>query len=153
MRHEGVIDQKGNTDTSFLARIPADVPFTFQTLDRNGMVLNMVQTWHQVRPGEGRYDCGGCHAHTKDPLDFHTTGAGQPNFQPTDLALQTPLLRLTQRNGNPTTVTQNVPQVTIEYFRDIRPILNQRCSGCHTNNTTDGKLNLIVEKTIPIIRM
>ena len=26
-------------------------------------VLNMAQTWHQVRPGEVRTNCGGCHAH------------------------------------------------------------------------------------------
>src|SRR6185436_8193532 len=46
-------------DTSFLARIPADTAVTFQTLDRRGLVLNMAQTWHQVRPGEARYDGGG----------------------------------------------------------------------------------------------
>ena len=32
---------------------------------RNGLVLNMAQTWHQVRPGEVRTDCGGCHAHSQ----------------------------------------------------------------------------------------
>src|SRR5438876_7072547 len=31
-------DSDGNPDTSFLAKIPADVGFTFQTLDRRGMV-------------------------------------------------------------------------------------------------------------------
>ncbi len=41
--------------------------FTFQTLDKNGMVLNMAQTWHQLRPGEIRNDCGGCHAHSQKP--------------------------------------------------------------------------------------
>src|SRR5262249_51853282 len=34
-------DPDGNPDTSFLAKIPADVAFTFQTLDKRGMVLNM----------------------------------------------------------------------------------------------------------------
>src|SRR5947208_10592725 len=46
------IDPDGNPDTSFLAKIPADVAFTFQTIDKNGMVLNKEQTWHQVRPRE-----------------------------------------------------------------------------------------------------
>ena len=45
------LDPDGNPDTSFLAKIPADVAFTFQTLDKDGMVLNMAQTWHQLRPG------------------------------------------------------------------------------------------------------
>ena len=48
-------------------RFPADTAFTFQTLDKHGMVLNMAQTWHQVRPGEIRNDCGGCHAHSQKP--------------------------------------------------------------------------------------
>src|SRR5205823_6155676 len=41
-RPEQAIDPDGNPDTSFLARIPADVAFTFQTLDKHGMVLNMA---------------------------------------------------------------------------------------------------------------
>ncbi len=45
------LDPDGNPDTSFLAKIPADTAFTFQTLDKDGMVLNMAQTWHQLRPG------------------------------------------------------------------------------------------------------
>src|SRR5262249_33541150 len=47
--HKQPLDPDGNPDTSFLAKIPADHSFTFQTLDKNGMVLNMAQTWHQVR--------------------------------------------------------------------------------------------------------
>src|SRR4029077_16884682 len=31
-------DPDGNPDTSFLAKIPADTAFTFQTLDKDGMV-------------------------------------------------------------------------------------------------------------------
>ncbi len=60
-----LLDPDGNPDTSFLAKIPADTPFTFQTLDKRGMVLNMAQTWHQLRPGEVRTNCGGCHAHSQ----------------------------------------------------------------------------------------
>ena len=47
---KAIKDVDGNPDTSFPAKIPADVPFTFQTIDKNGLVLNMSQTWHQVRP-------------------------------------------------------------------------------------------------------
>ena len=64
------LDPDGNPDTSFLAKVPADVAFTFQTLDRHGMVLSMAQTWHQVRPGEVRNNCGGCHAHSQEPTPF-----------------------------------------------------------------------------------
>ena len=149
VRHENAPhDATGNVDTSFLAKIPADTPFTFQTLDRNGMVLNMAQTWHQVRPGEARYDCGGCHAHSKTPLNFYTTVAGQPGFVPTDLALHSQMLQITQLNGSPGVVVSTTVPQTVEYFRDVAPILAQRCSGCHLNDTTDGKLNLHDSTTI-----
>src|SRR6185503_2406345 len=75
------LDPDGNPDTSFLARIPADVAWTFQTLDNNGMVLNMAQTWHQLRPGEVRTDCGGCHAHSQKPTLFKDTGAARDDYK------------------------------------------------------------------------
>lgn len=132
VRKEGVIDAQGNVDTSFLARIPADLPFTFQTLDRNGLVLNMAQTWHQVRPGEVRTDCGGCHAHSKPALDFRTTAASQGNYQVRDLALTTPLLAV---DGSPApgVATSNAHAVAVEYLRDIKPIFQSRCASCHTS--------------------
>jgi hypothetical protein len=82
------LDPDGNPDTSFLARIPADVPFTFQTLDSRGMVLNMAQTWHQLRPGEARTNCGGCHAHSQRPTDFEATAAARPDHALWDLVTQ-----------------------------------------------------------------
>ena len=86
------LDPDGNPDTSFLAKIPADIAWTFQTLDRNGMVLNMAQTWHQVRPGEIRNDCGGCHAHSQKPTRFEDTAAARPDYAVFDLTRGTPLL-------------------------------------------------------------
>src|SRR3712207_9164126 len=82
----------GNPDTSFLAKIPADVGFTFQTLDKRGMVLNMAQTWHQVRPGEVRTNCDGCHAHSQEPTPFEKTLASDPDYKLFVLTSQTPLL-------------------------------------------------------------
>src|SRR5205814_1232129 len=85
-------DPDGNPDTSFLAKIPADTAFTFQTLDKDGMVLNMAQTWHQLRPGEIRTDCGGCHAHSQKPTPFDQTAAAKPDYAVWDLVNTTPLL-------------------------------------------------------------
>src|SRR5439155_11002680 len=85
-------DPDGNPDTSFLAKIPADIAWTFQTLDKDGMVLNMAQTWHQLRPGEVRNDCGGCHAHSQRPTLFKDTAAGKPGHAVFDAVSHTPLL-------------------------------------------------------------
>jgi hypothetical protein len=87
-------DGDGNPDTSFKARIPTDTAFTFQTLDRNGMVLNMAQTWHQARPGEVHVNCGGCHAHANRATDIATTAAGKSDYPVWDLIDKLPLLRM-----------------------------------------------------------
>jgi Hydrazine synthase alpha subunit middle domain len=107
-------DVDGNPDTSFLAKIPADVPFTFQTVDKNGLALNMSQTWHQLRPGEVRNDCGGCHAHSQVATEFKTTAAANPNYKVADLTHTPP------------------SSMDVEYYRDIKPILNRSCVQCHS---------------------
>ena len=139
-----VLDPEGNPDTSFLAKIPADTPFTFQTLDRNGMVLNMAQTWHQVRPGEMRADCGGCHAHSQLPLDFATTAAADAGYQVADLAQETPLLTR-DGGGQPTLNVVAAPVVDVEFLRDIRPILERSCVSCHTQSDPTPPGNLVLD--------
>jgi hypothetical protein len=147
------IDPDSNPDTSFLAKIPADTPFTFQTLDRNGMVLNMAQTWHQLRPGEIRTNCGGCHAHSQKPTDFSLTRAAQPDYKIWDLVNRTPLLvdklrdqserRWDDKNETGLHFDKSVKNV--EYFRDIQPILKRSCVTCHTGKNgrePAGNLNL-----------
>src|SRR6185436_17675683 len=136
-----VLDPEGNPDTSFLARIPADTPFTFQTLDRNGLVLNMAQTWHQVRPGEMRADCGGCHAHSQAPLDFALTAAARPDYPVVDLSRTTPLVTH-DGDGVPTLRTVNAGTVDVEFYRDVRPLLARSCVPCHAGATPPGNLAL-----------
>ena len=136
-----ILDPEGNPDTSFLAKIPADTPFTFQTLDRHGVVLNAAQTWHQVRPGEVRTDCGGCHAHSQQPLDFERTAAARPDYQVWDLVHQTPLVTRTADGKNGLKVVE-APVVNVEFLRDIRPILDRSCVSCHGGSAPAGNLRL-----------
>lgn len=97
------------TDGSWWAKILADQPFTLQLLDSERRLLTTAQTWHQVRPGEVRVDCGGCHAHSKTPVVFEGTLASKA--APVDL---TP-----------------VPAHDVEYNRDIEPIIQAKCITCH----------------------
>lgn len=99
---EPILDSQGNPDTSFVARVPADVPFTFQLIDDKGRSLTTSQTWHQVRPGEVRTDCRGCHDHTQPGPVFAESAAGQPGFPIADLI--------------------GVEPRTREWSRDIAPI-------------------------------
>ena len=151
-------DPDGNPDTSFLARIPADTAFTFQTLDRDGMVLNMAQTWHQVRPGEIRNNCGGCHAHSQKPTPFEKTAAARPDYVPFDLTGRTPLLtpkahdqsgkKWDEKGATGLRYVEGVKNV--EYFRDVQPILNRSCAACHTEKHGPPAGNLVLDDDRPV---
>lgn len=152
-------DPDRNPDTSFLAKIPADVGFTFQTLDKRGMVLNMAQTWHQVRPGEVRNDCGGCHAHSQKPTDFKLTAAAKPEYEIFDLTAKTPLLTAKaadeskkQFDAKSETGLKYASGVkNVEYFRDVKPILDRSCAACHTlKGDAPAKLVLDDDRTINV---
>jgi len=137
-------DPDGNPDTSFLARIPADVAWTFQTLDKDGMVLNMAQTWHQVRPGEVRTNCGGCHAHSQQPTRFEDTLASKPDYKVFDLTKSAPLITSKKNDesgkqwdvNDETGVRFAAGVLNVEFHRDIKPILARSCATCHS-----GKLD------------
>jgi hypothetical protein len=148
------LDPDKNPDTSFLAKIPADVGFTFQTLDKRGMVLNSAQTWHQLRPGEIRNDCGGCHAHSQQPTDFKLTLAAKPDYKVWDLVNTTPILTekatdesKTKWDADDTSGLRFAKSgpLNVEYWRDIKPILARSCASCHTaknDKEPAGNLNL-----------
>jgi hypothetical protein len=111
LRKPGVTDAAGDPDTSFLARVPADTSFTFQVIGADGLALTTAQTWHQVRPGETRTDCRGCHAHHEPGIEFAGTAASLPDYPIADLARSKPW--------------------TVEYRRDVLPIFAAKCQSCH----------------------
>lgn len=139
------LDPDNNPDTSFLAKIPANQSFTFQTIDKHGMLLNYAQTWHQLRPGEIRNDCGGCHAHSQQPTPFEKTMASRKDYKVFDLTREVPLVTSKaadqskrQWDEKDETGLRYVKGVLdVEYFRDIRPILDRSCVACHTGG--DGR--------------
>jgi len=147
------LDPDGNPDTSFLARIAADVPFTFQTLDKHGLVLNMSQTWHQLRPGEVRHDCGGCHAHSQKPTQFRDTFAAREEYEVFDLAKQTPLVTSKSSDeskrrwdaADETGLQYRAGALSVEYQRDIRPIFQRSCVACHTKESEAPAGNLVLD--------
>jgi len=156
---EQPLDPDGNPDTSFLAKIPADIAWTFQTLDKNGMVLNMSQTWHQLRPGEIRTNCGGCHAHSQQPTPFEATAAAKPDYRLWDLTKKTPLL--SSRKEDQSSQQWDKDNVTglhleegvknVEFYRDIKPILDRSCVACHTQKAQEPPGNLVLDDDQPVV--
>ena len=148
-----VIDPDGNPDTSFLAKIPADTAFTFQTLDKTGMVLNMAQNWHQVRPGEIRNNCGGCHSHSQKPTLFEKTAAANKDYPIFDLTKKTPLLTSKAKDEsskvwdtkNETGLRYEEGIKNVEYFRHIKPLLDRSCISCHTQKVDAPPAKLVLD--------
>lgn len=147
------VDPDGNPDTSFLVKMPADTAFTFQTLDKNGMVLNMAQTWHQVRPGEVRNNCGGCHAHSQQPTPFEKTAAARADYSIFDLTQKTPLLtaRANDASGkqwdtaSETGLRFATAVHNVEFFRHIKPLLDRSCVACHSQTVKDPPAKLVLD--------
>src|SRR4029077_11063922 len=111
-----------------------------QTINRDGMVLNMAQTWHQLRPGEIRNDCGGCHAHSQKPTLFKDTLAARDDYPLFDLTTTTPLLTAKSNDqskkqwdkDNETGLRFEKGIKNVDYPRDIKPIFNRSCVACHS---------------------
>jgi len=152
-------DPDGNPDTSFLAKIPADVAFTFQTIDKNGMLLNMAQTWHQLRPGEVRHDCGGCHAHSQQPTLFKDTVAARTDYKVFDLTEQTPLITSQQQDQSQqrwdskqeTGLRYVEGPHDVEYFRDIQPLFKRSCVACHSKSSEKPAAGLVLDDDDQVI--
>jgi len=144
-----ISDGQGNPDTSWLAKIPADTPVFIQAIDDKGMTLTSELTWRALKPGEKRADCGGCHAHSVEPLDFATTEAG--NRKPIVNVAGVNSADPEVKDGVWDLTLNKIPLLTnsgvtfkpgysygVEFKRDIVPILNARCVSCHTAGQPAG---------------
>src|SRR5262245_4204063 len=117
------------------------------------MVLNMAQTWHQVRPGEVRNNCGGCHAHSQQPTEFKLTAAAKPDYALFDLTKQTPLLTSKPKDESKQKWDKNDELglrfdkgvLNVEYHRDIKPILQRSCVACHTQKAEKPAGGLVLD--------
>ena len=144
LTHGATTDAQGNPDTSWIAKIPAETPHFLQALDINGMTLNSELTWRSLKAGEKRVDCGGCHVHSTPELDIATTQAGQgvaiagvTGLLDSDFRIANGLWNLTTgsipvltANGTEF-INQNV--LSVEFKRDVYPVLQADCSSCHNN--------------------
>lgn len=154
LSHKDKIDPQGNPDSSWLAKIPAEIPFLIQGIDKQGMTLISELTWRALKPGEKRADCGGCHAHSIEPLKFEDSAAGKQlpliniaNLKNDNPMIQNGLWDLTQNimpllsnTGEVELVKSNV--FGVEFAQDIQPLLNRECISCHTKSGSATSLVL-----------
>lgn len=154
LTHKNKKDPLGQPDSSWLAKIPAETPFLIQGIDKKGMTLISELTWRALKPGEKRADCGGCHAHSIEAVNFDDTAAGKqmPIENVNGLSNNDPKIAMGMwdltRNQIP--LLDNDGKVTfiegshfgVEFKRDIQPLINRECVSCHNKNASAPKPNL-----------
>jgi Tol biopolymer transport system component len=96
-------------DGSFNIEVPPNIPIELQLIDEDGVAVRSC-SWIWVRNNETR-GCIGCH---EDPE-------------------RTPENRFVQAVAKPSIVLTLPPEKrrSVEYRRDIAPILSKRCAECH----------------------
>lgn len=108
-------------DGSAYMEVPANRALFFVALDKNNESVKRMQSFLTVMPGE-TLSCVGCHEErTQTPLNTAATN--------------TPLALL--RKPSEIEKIPDIPDV-FDFPRDIQPILDRHCVGCHDYETHDG---------------
>ncbi len=105
-------------DGSACFRVPAKTPISLQPLDKEGKALQLMRSWLTVMPGETR-SCIGC----------HEDNAGVPTHEfRQSLAGLKPPKEITSWYG---------PTRGFSFTREVQPVLDKYCVGCHDGSPTD----------------
>jgi formylglycine-generating enzyme required for sulfatase activity len=110
----GTVDVEADGSCMFTA--PANVPLAMQPLDENGNALQIMRSWFVGMPGE-RVSCQGCHEQQNNSPASHATKAAVKKAQ-----------AIKPWYG---------PRRNFAFEREVQPVLDQACVGCHNAKTTD----------------
>ncbi len=126
-----ILHDDGEPDTSFLIRMPANVPYLMQTIDCEGRLLNTDQSWQHLQPGEMK-TCGGCHVHSRPETHaFATTFAATDAYSIARLGENRVPLLTGERDGEVQVREVDGYGLAIDFLRDVMPIFERRCTSCH----------------------
>ncbi len=103
-------------DGSCMFEFPANTPLSVQPIDENGQALQLMRSWLVGMPGE-TISCVGCH---------ESQNAAAPSGQ-TSIASRKPPQQIQPWYG---------PKRGWSFERELQPVLDRRCVGCHNANTT-----------------
>jgi formylglycine-generating enzyme required for sulfatase activity len=99
-----------NPDGSALFHVPANTPVFVQPLDAEGKSQQLMRSWYTAMPGETA-SCIGCHDRQNSGPPAKYTAAAQR--KPVEI--------------NP----WNGPARGFSFDREVQPVLDHRCVGCH----------------------
>ncbi len=109
-------------DGSAYFKVPANIPIAVQPLDAKGRAVQIMRSWFVGMPGEA-VSCVGCHE--KQNMS--------PPAVPT-LAIRRPPVEITPWKG---------PARGFSFKRDVQPVLDRHCVGCHNTEQRKDGYNLL----------
>lgn len=120
------------TDGSWAALIPANIPVHVQAIDKFGMAVVNEPVWFSGAPGESRF-CGGCHESRTSSTVVQPGLTQAMGRGPTHLREATP------RADRVSAGYTKAGTVGIPWDRALQPIFDAKCVSCH--NGTPGPAN------------
>ena len=108
------VDQDG----SAYFRVPANTPIFVQPLDAEGKSLQVMRSWFSAMPGE-MLSCVGCH---ESQNQAPSTG-----------------LPISKSKGPAEIAPWYGPARGFSFDREVQPVLDHRCVGCHDGQNKDGQ--------------
>ena len=105
-------------DGSAAFRVPANTPISVQPLDAEGKALQLMRSWFTGMPGEV-VACAGCH---------EGQNSGPPNRA-----------TLAARKSPAEIVPWYGPTRGFNFVREVQPVLDRFCTGCHDGRTIEGR--------------
>lgn len=100
-------------DGSAYFSVPANTPIAVQPLDDQGRAMQIMRSWFTAMPGEN-VSCVGCHE--KQNMAVPAKGT------------------IASRRGPSTIAEWYGPERGFSFKRDIQPVLNRYCVGCHNGS-------------------
>jgi len=113
------------SDGSAYFELPANRPVFYVALDENDLSCRRMQSFTCLKPGETT-SCIGCH----NSRNHSNANVGS--------ALRVKAL---QRPPSKITLIEGVPGVP-DFMRDVQPVLDKYCIGCHNTEDRKGRLSL-----------
>ncbi len=132
-------------DGSFYAEVPSGVPLIVQGLDRERRALHSMNRWFYVQPGEKLTfsiprsifptRCAGCHG--------SLTGDEQDILGPPDLISAASRVMATwDPIAEERLPPAQIGDDSVDFRRDIQPLLDTRCGACHGAESPAAGLDL-----------
>ena len=148
-------------DGSFYVELPSGVSFDMQSLNSEGMALRFPHRWLYCHPGEQHtlsiprtlyaQTCSGCHGgFTGRPVDTlrrpDVITSASRTLSQWDAENQRQLRPIKLLGGKGPRIT------TVDFERDVRPILQGKCVSCHSPRQRAADLDLTGDLAFETLR-